>query len=228
MTVASVRLPESLQALIDARLDTVDRMLLGRVPRPDRLAIVGDLEAQILDLLQGREADELGRDDVLAVLARLDPPEAYLPEEGGAGPAPGAGPCCHPGRCPGGTGPRAAKLSGVAGLSALALILLSPLVYVVAALLESEAVLFVGAFGVGGLVFIGGLVGLVLGIRAWREGPWAILGVFASLAALLLAAPAGPTCCSCSPRATDPDPADRGRHRGLAASRGGRAGLGRL
>ena len=39
MTVAPVRLPESLQALIDARLDTVDRMLLGRVPRPDRMAI---------------------------------------------------------------------------------------------------------------------------------------------------------------------------------------------
>src|SRR3954453_8385437 len=67
-TVASIRLTDSLQALIDARLDTVDRMLLGRVPRADRLAIARDLEAQIFDLLQECGADELGRDDVLAVL----------------------------------------------------------------------------------------------------------------------------------------------------------------
>src|SRR4051812_8571371 len=58
MTVASIRLTESLQTLIDARLDTVDRMLLGRVPRADRLAIARDLEAQIFDLLQECGADE--------------------------------------------------------------------------------------------------------------------------------------------------------------------------
>ena len=191
MTVASVRLPEALQAMIDARLDTVDRMLLGRVPRPDRLAIVGDLEAQIFDLLQGREAEGLGRDDVLAVLARLDPPEAYLPEEGRAGPAPGRG-AAQPRPLPRlDRGSGSAKVSGIVGLAALALILLSPLLYVAAAMLESEAVLFVGVMPVGGLVFIGGIVGLVLGIQARREGVWAIVGAFASLAALLLAGAAG-------------------------------------
>jgi hypothetical protein len=37
MTTA-VTLTESAKALVDSRLDTIDRMLLGRVPRADRLA----------------------------------------------------------------------------------------------------------------------------------------------------------------------------------------------
>ncbi|HEX8199868.1 MAG TPA: hypothetical protein VF590_05230 [Isosphaeraceae bacterium] len=193
MTIASVRLADSVQALIDARLDTIDRMLLGRVPRPDRLAITRDLETQIFELLQDCGADEPGRDDVLAVLARLDPPEAYLPEATDAGPGTGREPAPLPYRplTRGGPGPRVAKLSGLLGLSALALVLLMPLVYVVAALLESEAVLFVVGFGVGGVIFVGSLAGLVLGIHARRGGVWAILGVVTSLVALLFSGLAG-------------------------------------
>ena len=87
-TMAAVGLSDAVQTLIDARLDTIDRMLLGRVPRSDRLAIVREVEGQIHDLLAERGSDEPDRDDVLAVLARLDPPEAYLPEESdGAAPA---------------------------------------------------------------------------------------------------------------------------------------------
>src|SRR5271166_2166973 len=81
ITSTSVRIPESLQTLIDSRLDTIDRMLLGRLPRSERLEIVREVESQIFELLQERGADEPTREDVLAVLARLDPPEAYLPEE---------------------------------------------------------------------------------------------------------------------------------------------------
>ena len=40
MTVAAVHLSGSVQTLIDSRLDTIDRMLLGRLSRQDRLAIV--------------------------------------------------------------------------------------------------------------------------------------------------------------------------------------------
>src|SRR3954451_12809710 len=80
-TIASVRVPESLQTLIDSRLDTIDRMLLGRLPRAERLEVVREVESQIFELLQERCSDEPTREDVLAVLARLDPPEAYLPEE---------------------------------------------------------------------------------------------------------------------------------------------------
>ncbi len=87
-TMTAVRLSDAVQALVDARLDTIDRMLLGRVSRADRLAIVREVEGQVHDLLAERGSDEPGRDDVLAVLARLDPPEAYLPEESdGAAPA---------------------------------------------------------------------------------------------------------------------------------------------
>ena len=85
MTVDTAQVSEALQTLIDARLDTVDRMLLGRVPRQDRLAIVREVESQIFELLPTHGDGELGRDDVLAVLARLDPPEAYLPEAGEGG-----------------------------------------------------------------------------------------------------------------------------------------------
>ena len=84
MTVATdqrIYLSESLQCLIDSRLDTIERMLLGRVARAERLAIVREVESQIHELLSERETDELSREDVLSVLARLDPPEAYLPEE---------------------------------------------------------------------------------------------------------------------------------------------------
>src|ERR1700733_7056428 len=88
MTITTTQLSESLQNLIDARLDTIDRMLLGRVPRADRTAIVREVEGQIYDLLQERDLESLDRDDVLAVLARLDPPEAYLPEESTCEPNP--------------------------------------------------------------------------------------------------------------------------------------------
>ncbi len=68
---------EDAQALIDARLDTIERMLAGQTTRSDRLAIVREVESQIYDLLAERQADETDRDAVLAALGRLDPPEAY-------------------------------------------------------------------------------------------------------------------------------------------------------
>src|SRR5262245_45759531 len=82
VNLATERLPRHLQRLIDARLDTIDRMLLGRLPRADRLAVARDVESQIHELLGERPGHELDREDVLAVLAQLDPPEAYVPEEG--------------------------------------------------------------------------------------------------------------------------------------------------
>ena len=45
MTTTTAQLSESLQILIDSRLDTIDRMLLGRVSRQDRLAIVREVES---------------------------------------------------------------------------------------------------------------------------------------------------------------------------------------
>ena len=69
-TIDATPLTEALQALVDARLDTIDRMLLGKVDRQDRLAIGREVESQIFDLLRGRDGETIGRDEVLAVLAR--------------------------------------------------------------------------------------------------------------------------------------------------------------
>ena len=48
MMVATARISDSVQTLIDSRLDTIDRMLLGRLSRQDRLAIVREVESQIM------------------------------------------------------------------------------------------------------------------------------------------------------------------------------------
>src|SRR5215217_7291486 len=80
-TLTAPLLAPTLQALIDLRLDTIDRLLLNHLPRQDRVNIVSEVEAQIFELLGEQGDDEPTRDDVLAVLARLDPPEAYVPED---------------------------------------------------------------------------------------------------------------------------------------------------
>ena len=48
---ASTQVPGTVQALIDCRLDTIDRMLLGRLPRSDRMEVVQEVESQIFELL---------------------------------------------------------------------------------------------------------------------------------------------------------------------------------
>src|ERR1700730_5334455 len=96
MTVATdqrIYLSASLQRLIVSWLDTIERMLLGRAARAERMAIVREVESQIHELLGERDTPEPSREDVLAVLARLAPPEASLPEEGPTGsPSPRSGP----------------------------------------------------------------------------------------------------------------------------------------
>ena len=70
----------SARALIDARLESVERALFGRLSRAERLDIVGEIESRIDELLieQCTSGCEPTREDILAVLTRLDPPEAYL------------------------------------------------------------------------------------------------------------------------------------------------------
>lgn len=73
---------ETLQALVDERLDAVEQVLLHTgVPRSERGNIVTEVEGQIHELLSRRTGEnEPSRADVLAVLASLDPPESYAPE----------------------------------------------------------------------------------------------------------------------------------------------------
>ena len=87
-------LSNALQAIIDNRLDAIDQNLLrAGIPRHQRRSIGEEVENQILEMLTRLEHDEWTREDVLTVLARLDPPEAYgvgVPPSGGP-PEPPAG-----------------------------------------------------------------------------------------------------------------------------------------
>ena len=69
------------------------------------------------------------------------------------------------------------RTSGILGLSALALILLLPIIYMLGWALKSESVLiFLGVLNLL-LMFIVSVVALTLGLVARRSGPWASLGL---------------------------------------------------
>jgi hypothetical protein len=79
MTAAELN-PE-LRNLIDARLEAIDRVLLHvETGWSERRSIVDEVETQIYELLARRSATP-SEADVQAVLATLDPPEAYIPHE---------------------------------------------------------------------------------------------------------------------------------------------------
>lgn len=81
MMTEATRLESTLQAMVDDRLDAIDRVLLeSGMSRSERRGIAEEVEAQIYELLGRRAAGEPTRADVLAVLESLDPPEAYAPE----------------------------------------------------------------------------------------------------------------------------------------------------
>ena len=70
-------LAPSLQRLIDARLDSIDRALLSTdSSRAERRQIVAAIEDQIQELIT-RLGNDPTREDILKILASLDPPEAY-------------------------------------------------------------------------------------------------------------------------------------------------------
>ncbi|MEW4569082.1 hypothetical protein AB1L88_14555 [Tautonia sp. JC769] len=178
-------LDASLQGLIDARLDTIDRMLVGRVPRADRLAIAREVEAQIFDQLAGQAPDGIGRDEVLAVLGRLDPPEAYLPEDGEAGPVV-SGPTGM--RVP----PRpiqarrSGQASGIVGIVALVVTALGTVLSLpVAELFGSRLILFAGFFGFGFVGLCAGGTAVVLAAFARLRDGWSICGLVTGLLTIL-------------------------------------------
>src|SRR5262245_61484799 len=80
-TAMRTELDAPLRALVERRLDGIDRVLLAAgVSRGERCGIVEEVEAQIYEMLARRADGPPTRQDVLAVLAALDPPEAYAPE----------------------------------------------------------------------------------------------------------------------------------------------------
>ena len=74
-------LPLEVKSRVDAHLDAVEKQLQAAgADRSKRRGIVDDLETQILDMLAARHAQAVVPADVEEVLARLDPPEAYVGE----------------------------------------------------------------------------------------------------------------------------------------------------
>src|SRR5215470_4522668 len=83
MTATIDELKRPLRNLIDNRLDGIDRILMeAGTPRAERGTILSDIEGQIYEMLRAKVGEqEPSRRDVLDVLAKLDPPEAYAPED---------------------------------------------------------------------------------------------------------------------------------------------------
>ncbi|MEM1353278.1 MAG: hypothetical protein AAGH88_00195 [Planctomycetota bacterium] len=82
-------LPVELQARLDTHLDAVDDVLRKHgKSRSERSAIVDELANQIIEMIADRREGEPKLEDLDAVLAEIDPPEAYarhsidLPVEG--------------------------------------------------------------------------------------------------------------------------------------------------
>lgn len=187
MMVAAPRLSESLQALVDLRLDTIDRMLLDRVPRQDRVNIVGEVEAQIFELLEQRGVEAPGRDDVLAVLSRIDPPEAYVPEGSERRVATATGrvvTTLSSDRPQPEAGSSLGRTSGILGLASLFGAPVAVVItYIVGFALMpddvAEPVIIFGLFGTAFLAFLGGLFAVVLATYVRLRGVWAVIGLIA-------------------------------------------------
>ena len=194
----STQVPGTVQALIDCRLDTIDRMLLGRLPDSDRMEVVQEVESQIFELLAQRGNDELTREDVLSVLGQLDPPEAYLPDEDRSEPLPRQRlrpSSSQPREFMAQRQSRAGMASGILGITAFVLLLL---LYPLALCLPQDIHLTYESLMIlwFGFVFItaaGSITGLVLAGRARLKGGWAVTGVIFCVLALFLSVAAAAT-----------------------------------
>lgn len=176
------------RALIDARLDAIDRALLGRVSRAERLDVVGEVESRIDELLRERRGPggEPTREDVLAVLARLDPPEAYLGDDETSHrtaedrPAPRAR--VSPPRVPNPT-PKGANASVILGLVAAAGAIYFP-IGCVTALTGQNMMLWLVLWGLAGAaMMLGGGLAVMLGLLERPRRPATTLGLIAGSAA---------------------------------------------
>ena len=181
MTVATKpRLTEELQLLIDARLDTIDRMLMGRVPRTDRMAILGETESQIHELLPDKGAELLDREEVLDVLRQLDPPEAYLVNEhcdrtSNKRPSTDV-PTKRQEKSASSTNGEG-RIGGILGMCSAALVVLYPLFLFLGSLLDSEPILYGSAFIAVFLGIVCSVISLVLSVRGRRQGALPIVGM---------------------------------------------------
>lgn len=77
-TMSGMPLPDPLRRRLDTHLDAIDRALAGAsVPLSDRRSVTDEVETQVRQTLAERGEGEPTAADLEAVLAELDPPEAY-------------------------------------------------------------------------------------------------------------------------------------------------------
>lgn len=162
------------QRVIDERLDELDRLLLGLLPRTERLAIVTDVESRVKALGDDAPLAELPATASAALLARTA------------------------GR-PAARRSRVALSSGVLGIVSAGCLLLSPILFIVASV-AAEALgeeftialmsLFVFVLVVGGglAVFLGGasIIRLARNGQTKTGTGWAITGLCTGLLPMLL------------------------------------------
>jgi hypothetical protein len=180
--------------LIDARLDAIDRALLGRVSRAERLDVVGEVESRIDELLRERcgPGADPSREDVLAVLARLDPPEAYLGDQDESSPTPreraSARPTSGPVSSPAaGVSERRSWLSGISGIVAISASVLGLVALTISISIGSVA-LFVGGVGGGAVTSIAaGATAIVLAVKGEFRTGWAIAGLTLGVVSIIMA-----------------------------------------
>lgn len=194
-TAIAPNLAPALQALVDLRLDTIDRLLLSHLPRQDRVNIVSEVEAQIFELLGETGNEEPTRDDVLAVLSRLDPPEAYVPEDAAFERPTAQRETARPLRNPQSAinNPqssrregRAARTGFILGLVSLSFVLIVPAVYMVGLMLESWEIALLGILLTGSTMFVTGVLGVIFSLYSGLRGVWSITGMITSAVALLV------------------------------------------
>ena len=188
MTVAThdrIRLSESLERLIDSRLDTIDRMCWAGWTAGSGWRLCGEVESQVHELLGECETEELSREDVLAVLARLTRRRRSCLKTSRATSTRRPAPVSQPARSVRPGQHRVARTSGILGLTALSSVALLVISYFFNMIFD-ELFGYVGAaFSCLGL-FTCGPLGLALGLYVRKSGVWAFLGIVASGLAMLL------------------------------------------
>lgn len=195
MTTAEMSMTtNTARALIDARLETVERALFGRISRAERLDIVGEVESRIDELLHERcgPGVEPSREDVLAVLSKLDPPEAYLDFESDEVVRPsGFERKERPDRSDRisaeGRLARLSLISGICGIVALMAALMTPVMFFVTFQMGSGVLLFVGCGLCGLTSLMAGTAALIFAGLSRFESPWSIAGLVLGVISVMLA-----------------------------------------
>src|SRR4029077_19853660 len=86
---------------------------------------------------------------------------------------------------------QAGKVGGIVGILSLSLAMFLPLGYGLGILIGSELPMILLWLGAAGLMFLGGLIGLSLGIYARVSGPWAIVGAVTGVFSILISSVVG-------------------------------------